>query len=346
MEKIKISTNFKKGRISWGAIIGGVITVLAISILLSILSTSIGFYKLDPLSNEPASGVGTAVGIITVISLILSLACGGFVAGKLAGCDGVIHGFLVWATTTIVTVIMVVMLASGAVRLAGNVLGSVASVAGHAVSGVGSAIGHGASALGDQVQHVFGEIDFNSDADMGQVRQDVRQALRKSGVRELQPEYLEREYDAIRKDFSRSLRKLVTNPNDADKVIDGFTSRLEERTEKVTRNIDRNDLTRAIANNTNLTQAEVNHAVDEYIELYENAKEKGQEEIQKLQQNIEQARQDWEVVKRDALVEADRASNAAGTAALISFFALLVGAAICALTGLWGSRLTKEGYEA
>ena len=39
---------------------------------------------LDPLSEHPASGIGTAVGIGSAIILIVSMAAGGFVAGKLA----------------------------------------------------------------------------------------------------------------------------------------------------------------------------------------------------------------------------------------------------------------------
>lgn len=97
----KLSFAGLKGRVSWGSVFGGVMTVLAISVLLSILNSSIGLFMFDPLSDHPVAGIGTAVGIGSAIILVAGMAAGGFVAGKLAGMDGMIHGFLVWATTLI-----------------------------------------------------------------------------------------------------------------------------------------------------------------------------------------------------------------------------------------------------
>lgn len=343
MERVKF-TDLRR-RISWGSIFAGVITVLAISFLLSMVATSIGFFKFDPLSNEPMSGIGTTVGIWTVISLIVSMAAGGFIAGKLAGTDGFIHGFLVWATTLIVAVVMLASLAVSAVKVTGNILGSVTSVAGSVVSGVGSAVGSGVSAIADQAENVFGDIDLSDDMNATEVRQDVRQALRKSGVKEFQPEYLRNQMNGVRSDLKRSVKRLVTNPNDADVVINRFLDRLQTRTDKAFRNVDRDDLTRAIANNSSLSQAEVNKAVDEYTILIENGIEKGKEQVENLKASIEQAKQDWQELKQNALVEADKVSNAAGRSTLFSFFAILIAAVLCAFAGSFGTRKTLEGYE-
>ncbi len=343
MERVKF-TDLRR-RISWGSIFGGVITVLAISFLLSMVATSIGFFKFDPLASEPMSGIGTTVGIWTVISLIVSLAAGGFVAGKLAGADGVIHGFLVWATTLIVAVVMIASLAVSAVKLTGNILGSVTSVAGSVVSGVGSAVGSGVSAIAGQAENIFGDLDITDDMDGNEIRQDVRQALRRSGVKEFQPEYLRNQMNGVKSDLQRSVKRLVTNPNDADVIINRFMDRLQTRTDKAFQNVNRDDLTRAIANNSNLSKAEVDKAVDEYTVLIENGIEKGKEQIENLKGSIEQAKQDWQQLKQDALVKADKASNAAGRSTLISFFAILVGAVLCAFAGAFGTRKTKEGYE-
>ena len=110
---------------SWGSVFGGVMTVLAISVLLSILNSSIGLFMFDPLSDHPVAGIGTAVGIGSAIILVAGMAAGGFVAGKLAGMDGMIHGFLVWATTLIVAVVLGIFLAVGAAKMTVNTLGAV-----------------------------------------------------------------------------------------------------------------------------------------------------------------------------------------------------------------------------
>ena len=344
MEKVRITT--MRRRVSWGSIFGGVVTVLAISILLSILASSIGLFQLDPQSDHPASGIGVTVGIFTVISLIVSFTIGGFVAGKLAGADGMIHGFLVWATTMIVAVILGTLLVGKAVKATANVLGAVSSVTGHIVSGVGSMVGSGVSELADQAQNVFGDIDFDSDVNGREVRQDIRQALRKSGVRELQPEYLRMQMRSVKNDFNRSLKRLVTNPKDADMIINNFGDRLSTRVDNITKNIDRDDLTRAIANNSSLSKAEVDKAVDEYIDIINQVKEESKEQIDNLQQSIDEAKQNWEEMKQNALREAEKVSNAAARSALWSFIAMLIGAILCAVGGSFGTKKTKEGYEA
>ena len=245
----------------------------------------------------------------------------------------------------IVAVVFMAMLAIGAVRMTANILGSVTSVAGSVISGVGSAVGSGVSELADQAQNIFGDIDLSSESDRKEIRQDIRQALRKSGVRELQPEYIQRELRGVKNDLSKSVKQILTNPKNAENTIDKFLTKLQTRTEKFTENVDRDDLTRAIANNTSLSKAEVDKAVDEYIDIANSAIEQGREQMQNLQQRIEEARQEWQSMMEQAKVEADKAASAAGRAALWSFFAMLIGAAIAAFAGLFGTRKTQEGYE-
>lgn len=344
METIKVR-DFRRKRVSWGSIIAGVVTVFAVSILLSILGSSIGLFMFDPQSSDPTAGIGTTIGIWTVISLLISLAAGGLVAGKLAGTDGIIHGFLVWATTTIATVIMLVCLTVGTVKMTLNILGSISSVAGNVITNVTSAVGSGVSNLGEQVQEVF-DFDFSGNVDKKEVRQDVRQALRKSGVKEFQPEYLEREMNNIKSDFNRTLKKLATQPNDAETIINDFVEKVKTRTENAFKDVDRNDLSKAIANNSNMSKAEVDRVTDEYLQLINNARKQAKEQVENLEDSIEQAKNNLEEMKQEALKEADKASSAAASSALISFFALLAGAALCSFAGSYGSKKTHEGYEA
>jgi len=79
--------------------------------------------------------------------------------------------------------------------------------------------------------------------------------------------------------------------------------------------------------------------------LINDGRVEAREQIQNLQQSVEQAKQDWEVMKQNAREEADKMSNAAARSALWSFFALLIGAGLCSYAGLFGTRKTKEGYE-
>lgn len=334
-----------KGRVSWGSVFGGVMTVLAISILLSILSSSIGLYMFDPLSDDPTSGIGTNMGIWAAIALIISMIMGGFIAGKLAGVDGMIHGFLVWATSLIAAVILGIIVTIGAAKLTMNVLGSVTSLVGNVVSGVGSAAGSGISALSDQAEDLFGDIDFQTDSTENQIPQNIRKILAQSGVKELQPAYLQKQMQAVKTDLGKSVKKIVANPEDADNIINNFLNRLQKRADKITDNVDRNDLARAIANNTNMTKAEANETIDQYMDIINNATNEAKEQIENLKQNLQDAAQEWKEMKHQALVAADEATDAAARSALISFFAILIAAILASVAGAFGSRKTQERVE-
>lgn len=334
-----------KGRVSWGSVFGGVMTVLAISILLSILSTSIGLFMLDPLSDHPASGIGTTVGIGSAVALIVSMSIGGFIAGKLAGLDGMIHGFLVWATTLIVATIIGIMMAVGAAKLTVNVLGSVSSVVGNVLSGIGSAAGSGVSALSDQAKELFGDINFDTDLKGEDIPKDIRTALAKSNIKELQPDYLQNQLSEIKDDLGKAVKQAVASPQDADNIMSKFMDKLQQRAGKITQNIDRNDLAKAIANNTNLSTAEANKAIDQYISMMNNAKIEIQQQINNLQQALQKATQEWKELKHKALVAADEASDAAARSALVSFFAILIAAILCSVAGSYGSRKTQERVD-
>lgn len=327
-----------RNRVSWGSVFGGVMTVLAISILLSILSTSIGLYMFDPLSDHPTEGIGTSVGIWTAVALIISMIAGGFVAGKLAGTDGMIHGFLVWATTLIVAIILAGMLAVGAAKMTANILGSVTSMTGSVISGVGSAVGNGASALSDQAKDLFGDVDFNSDLKGEDIPKDIRTALAKSNVKELQPEFLQNQMQDVKSDLEKSVKKIATHPQDADKIIDKFLDAQKKRVDKISKNIDRNDLVKAISNNTNLSREEANKAIDQYMVTFDKAKKEAQEQINNLEQALDKAKKEWNQMKHEALKAADEATDAAATSALISFFAILIAAILCSLAGAYGTR--------
>lgn len=332
-------------RVSWGSIFAGVVTVLAISILISILVTSIGLFEFDPLSEHPTSGIGATVGIGTAISMIISFIIGGFVAGKLAGADGVIHGLVVWAVTSIVAVLMVMYLAVGAVKVTANVLGSVTSVAGSVLADVGTMAGNGVSKLAGEAKDLFGDIDFSTNLKGDSIRRDVRRALRRSGVKELNPDYINNQLKAVKGDLKKTVKKIAANPDQADQLIDGFGDRLQARVKHFTNNIDRNDVSRAIANNTNLTKAEADRTVDQYMNMMNEAVSQAKVMVNHLEQDLQKAKQEWQEIKQKALEDAEKAANAAARSALISFFGMLVAAILCCWAGYYGTRKTRQGYE-
>ncbi|NKE09720.1 MULTISPECIES: TIGR04086 family membrane protein [Kocuria] len=119
--------------ISWGAVIAGVVTVLALTVLFSLVTAALGLGMSDLNSENPGEGVGMATGISSIITLALALFSGGAVAGLLAGRAGLIHGFLTWATSLLTALVL-------ATLLAGNVLGALGNTLGTAADNVTAAV--------------------------------------------------------------------------------------------------------------------------------------------------------------------------------------------------------------
>ena len=88
-------------RISWAAIFGGVILVVAVQLLLSLLGAGIGLGTVNTnLGSTPtASSLGIGAGVWWVVSSCIALGLGGYVAAWLAGIeirfDGVLHGLII-----------------------------------------------------------------------------------------------------------------------------------------------------------------------------------------------------------------------------------------------------------
>lgn len=117
----------RRGRpsnISWGAIFAGVVTFLAVTVLLSLVTAGIGL-----------GGAGVGAGIWSIIALALALAAAGYVAGALAVRSGLLHGFLTWATSLVVALVLVAALSASVLGAVGGALGGIASSASEVVSG-------------------------------------------------------------------------------------------------------------------------------------------------------------------------------------------------------------------
>ena len=192
---------------------------------------------------------------------------------------------------------------------------------------------------------MFGKIDFSGTLKEENIPQNIRTALIKSNVKELQPDYLNKQLEEVKDDLSKSVKEIVASPQEADEAINSFLDRLKQRAENLSQKIDRNDLSKAIANNTNMSKAEADKTVDQYMNLIDNARAEAGEQIDKLEANLQKAAQEWKEIKHKALVAADKATDAAARSALVSFFALLIGAALCCAAGAYGGRKTQERVD-
>lgn len=121
-------------RISWGAVFAGLITAVIIQLLLTLLGTGIGAASIDPLHERaPGEGLGIGAAIWFFASTLIAMYFGGRVAGRFSGAatkhERMLHGVFTWATTVILSVILLATAVGSMLGGAASMLGSAAGTA-------------------------------------------------------------------------------------------------------------------------------------------------------------------------------------------------------------------------
>lgn len=134
--------------VSWAAIFAGAVAAAALSLLLLMLGSGLGFSAISPWSGEGLSAKGLGVWAIIWLALtqILASGMGGYLAGRLrvkwANVHGdevyfrdTAHGFLAWAVATL---LMATVVAGSVSGIVGSGVKAGATVAAGAASSMGS----------------------------------------------------------------------------------------------------------------------------------------------------------------------------------------------------------------
>lgn len=95
-------------RISWGAVFVGLTAAVITQLLLTLLGVGIGAATINPLQERvPGDGLAIGAAIWFFVSSIIAMYIGGHVAGRFCNAparkDGMNHGLLTWAATTILS---------------------------------------------------------------------------------------------------------------------------------------------------------------------------------------------------------------------------------------------------
>lgn len=106
-------------RISWGAVLAGVVMGFAVHIVLNLLGVGVGLASMDSLTGPGVSNTEISLGAIIwwVAAGVVAAYIGGFTAGRLAGEPKVStsawHGLISWAASVLVVTVLM-MSAAGA----------------------------------------------------------------------------------------------------------------------------------------------------------------------------------------------------------------------------------------
>ena len=145
-------------RISWAAIFGGVILVVTVQLLLSLLGAGIGLGTVNTnAGTTPGAGsLGIGAGVWWLVSSIIALGFGGYVAAWLAGIelrwDGILHGLITWGIATLLTVYLLSSAIGGIIGGGASMLGGLTSAAGSGIKDAAQPVAQAAGVTPDVVQ--------------------------------------------------------------------------------------------------------------------------------------------------------------------------------------------------
>ena len=300
-------------RISWGAIFAGVVMALVAQLAFSLLGLGLGASAANPYSDNPVGGLGFGAAVWTLLSVLISLFTGGYVAGRLAGMprrqDSMLHGLVTFGLTSLLGFYL---LTSGI----GKVIGGAGSLVSSVVSSATSAASNAAPGLMDSAKDKLKE----SGIDTSDIQGQVDQLLRQTGMPALQPENLQSRAQNAAGQAQSTAQNAAQDPNVANTDIKGLVNKVFGQNQDVADQAkNREALVNVIMSRTGKSRPEAEGIVNNYQQTYEQAKAK--------------AAQLADEAKQKALAAADTARRGAAKGGLAASLALLLGAVAAAFGG-------------
>ncbi|MDQ9170466.1 hypothetical protein Q8A64_08585 [Oxalobacteraceae bacterium R-40] len=166
--------------IRWGAVLAGVAVGVSIQLVLTLLGIATG---LSTSSASEGDGVGMGPLIWAGLSMLIAAFIGGYVAARLTGlkrkADGVLHGVVTWAVTTL-------LFASLATSATGSMVNSIFTNVGSAATRTGAAAVESPSRTPGVLGMLKSQIGGNvSPESLGQLQDYIQAGQREQAIRHM-----------------------------------------------------------------------------------------------------------------------------------------------------------------
>ncbi|CTQ49944.1 hypothetical protein [Jannaschia donghaensis] len=302
-------------RVSWGAIFAGAVVAVALMILFTTFGLGIGTALIDPgYEANPVAGIGTGSAIYLVVSQLIALAVGGYVAARLAGIPrpvtSALHGAAVWSVASI-------FLAWAAISGGGAIFGATSTLLNNTVDMAGD--------IGDAV--VPDDFDLPNPGELAssvsiedlpeefqaRLRQQgiTQQNIRQEATAAFRNVFSQQEQEAVMTEAGQTLTDVLRTPGDADEDIAAFFDRLVGGPNAIISQEDRAEAKATIERRLGITPEDAEQVIVQIEETTNEALAEAQDVLQAAQTQATEA--------------AQAASDAISTAALLLSLASLLG---------------------
>ncbi len=301
-------------RVSWSAILAGVVLGLILEALLNLLGLGLGFTAFSADSDTLAK-IRTGSMIWLAISGIIALLAGGWAAGWFANTscrfNGALHGLITWGLATLLTFMLMA-------NTAGALIGGTASLVGQGMSlaGKGAAsAGKDAMQLGPQATDVAKNVLPDVSPALNNIIQQANQIMNRLQVRPSQDTQATAQLpEQTKKQLEQAVTALFNADSESDKTVA------------------RQRVIDFLSQNSNMSSTQAEQTVNDWQQSYEQMKTQ-------LRQKAQQA-------KEQAKAASEKAADIASSIALTTFVVLLLSAMAAAFGGLIGTRTSGKGVGA
>ncbi len=307
--------------ISWRAVLAGTIIVLSILLILNLLGFAIGLGTIEPTEEtNPMEGVGTISLIFWIVSNLIALFAGGYVAARVGISfrteSGIIQGILTWALYTIISAWLLT-------SMVGSIISGVGNLVGNVVSGVGQTIG---DTLGPVVEKQLEEVDISLD----EAKNEFYRLLEDTGKEELQPQRIQSQAQRAEEQARQEAQNIARRPASSDAEIERIFRSAINPFENSFEALDKQALVNILVERTDMTQQEAEQTVDGYIAQYEN-----------LRAEFEKTKEE---VKAKVNEHAEKAAETAAKVSLYLAIALIIGGLVAGIGGFLGAKDLRDDY--
>jgi hypothetical protein len=344
-------------RISWSAVLAGVVVALATHAALSTLGVGIGAAAIDPQNRQnPAGGVPTAMLLWMFVSGLIALFAGGWVSGRLAGTvpfDSSIHGVIMWSFATILLLVLATTsagailggmfrLLGAGVSATGSAVGGVASAAGSAVGGVAMAAGTAAAAVAPQIGQMAKDAGVSiPHFDWKGIQKEAKKMLQLGNSTEGNEQGKKAEGDkqgannnaggqgnqSDKPEDNKGENKFAKMREDKDEVIEMVGKAFGAVRDGGLSNADRDDMLAVISERAGMSKEEANKTLENWEKKYREVKQQYDAALAQAEQKA-----------RDA---AEATTKAISRVAIWTFASLLAGVIVSAIGGNIGSTYMR-----
>lgn len=311
----------RKG-VSWRAIFAGTITVLSVMLVLNLIGLAIGLGTIEPTEeSNPLSGLGTGALIWWVVSSLIALFLGAFVAARVGVSfstkSGVVQGIMTWALYTFISAWLLTSAIGSILSGVGNLVGGVLSKAGNVVE----------NQVGPIIQNQLQDVDIS----LEQAKGEFMQLLEDTNRQQLDPNNLQQRGNQVISQAENSAQEAARQPGTTDQQVQDIFDNARNEAENTFEALDRDALVNVLMERTNMSRAEAERTVDRYIAQYE-----------RLRTRAEQFAQN---AKEQANQTAENVAQAVSDAAKYLAIALVLGMLVAAGGGAAGASNLRSDYE-